>query len=213
MIRRTSPLLSRSGEPIIERAGSEALSLQGVRGDPHKTNSCTSEADVPVLGGAGHRSGGSNHRRVGESGSCHPLAVRERDPYGVIEVMSSTLRSVLIPHRAFLGVVFGLALLSRVLAGASVPESVIDARRIETAFGDSFDPAAVQTQLAAAPPRFVYGSGAQGFGYYTAQAPQPAPAATAPRPAAPARSSVGPGARNWSTGRRSPLHRPWMRPM
>jgi hypothetical protein len=66
------------------------------------------------------------------------------------------------------------------------------------------------SQPATTAPRFVYGSGAQGFGYYVAPA-RPAAPATTPRSAAP--SSVGPGARNWSTGRRSPLHRPWLRPM
>jgi hypothetical protein len=93
----------------------------------------------------------------------------------------------------------GLILLTRAVAGDS--ESI----------GVPLEPAALQAQATVVPPRYVYGSGAQGFGYYTAPAPQPA--AAAPRPAAPARSSVGPGVRNWSTGRRSPLHRPWMRPM
>jgi hypothetical protein len=42
----------------------------------------------------------------------------------------------------------------------------------------------------------------------------PALAEPAPAPqAAQNRSrSVGPGARNWATGNRVPLHRPWMRP-
>ena len=75
-----------------------------------------------------------------------------------------------------------------------------------------FESALIQAQVAVAAPRYVYGSGAQGFGYYTTPAPQAAVAAPS-RPAAAPRSSVGPGARNWSTGRRSPLHRPWMRPM
>ena len=63
-------------------------------------------------------------------------------------------------------------------------------------------------QAASAPP-FVYRSGPQGFGYYAS----PAPPTTPVRAATAARNqpgSVGPGARNWATGRRSPLHRPWM---
>ena len=59
---------------------------------------------------------------------------------------------------------------------------------------------------AAASPRFVYTSGAQGVGYYAS----PAPRTAAPQ-ARPSSSTVGPGVRNWSTGRRSPLHRPWLK--
>jgi hypothetical protein len=68
-----------------------------------------------------------------------------------------------------------------------------------------------QAQPAATAPRFVYGSGAQGVGYYPYTAPRAATTPAATRPAAPA--TVGPGVRNWSTGRRSPLHRPWLRAM
>ena len=72
---------------------------------------------------------------------------------------------------------------------------------------------------AAATPRFVYATGFQGSGYYANPGPgaAPNPAATI-RTASPPRSAggartVGPGARNWTTGRRSPLHRPWLRAM
>lgn len=63
---------------------------------------------------------------------------------------------------------------------------------------------------------FVYTLGAQGFGYYANPGPQAAPAAVAtPRfsgnaaAAAPGRA-VGPGARDWSTGRNGRLHKPWL---
>lgn len=67
--------------------------------------------------------------------------------------------------------------------------------------------AAPQAQATAAP-RFVYATGAQGVGFY----PQQAAPRTAARPAANNNRTVGPGVRNWTTGRRSPLHRPWLRP-
>ena len=127
---------------------------------------------------------------------AHPLAVRETGPEGVIEVMSLTLRIIPMTRIALLGAVAGIVLMSQAVGLSSA---------------EPLEPVALQAQAAAAAPRYVYTSGPQGFGYYTA--PQVA-AAPAPRPAAaPApRSSVGPGVRNWSTGRRSPLHRPWMRP-
>ncbi len=59
--------------------------------------------------------------------------------------------------------------------------------------------AAVPTAALQAAPRFTYGNGAQGFGYYQNRAQ------AAPRP-----RTVGPGARNWATGNRVPLARPWM---
>ena len=56
-----------------------------------------------------------------------------------------------------------------------------------------------------AAPRFVYAPGAQGYTYYAAPAAPRQPAATTNRP-----RTVGPGARNWATGNRVPLHRPWL---
>ncbi|MDX2038430.1 MAG: hypothetical protein SFX72_17425 [Isosphaeraceae bacterium] len=51
-------------------------------------------------------------------------------------------------------------------------------------------------------PGFVYQQGAQGVGYYPA--PPTRTVSNVPR-------NVGPSARNWSTGNRVPMHRPWMR--
>lgn len=79
-------------------------------------------------------------------------------------------------------------------------------------------------------PRFIYASGYQGVGYYANPGPQSAPpSATGPRPVSPPRytgstartqasgssrpRTVGPGARDWTTGRRSRLPKPWLRPM
>ena len=63
-----------------------------------------------------------------------------------------------------------------------------------------------QAQAAATTsPRFVYTSGAQGVGYYASPAPR-----TAVPQARRGSGTVGPGVRNWTTGRRSPLHRPWL---
>jgi hypothetical protein len=56
---------------------------------------------------------------------------------------------------------------------------------------------------------YYYGGGAQGFGYHVTPQPAargPAQSAVRSRPA-----TVGPGARNWATGNRVPLHRPWLR--
>jgi hypothetical protein len=71
------------------------------------------------------------------------------------------------------------------------------------------------TQFVTQAPGYVYRPGVQGFGYYPvpAAAPAPAPApgvVAAPAPAA-TRSTVGPGNRNWTTGNRVNLHRPWLR--
>lgn len=64
---------------------------------------------------------------------------------------------------------------------------------------------------ATAPAPFIYGSGPQGFGYYPNPAVQQAPATVQQVAPQPRPGSVGPGARNWATGNRSPLHRPWLR--
>lgn len=74
-----------------------------------------------------------------------------------------------------------------------------------------------------ASPRFVYAAGSQGVGYYANPGPQSAPpAAAGARAVSPPRSSasatrsssrpstVGPGARDFSTGRRSRLAKPWL---
>jgi hypothetical protein len=69
-------------------------------------------------------------------------------------------------------------------------------------------PTATATRPAPAP--YYYGAGAQGFGYYVTPQVQAANA-TAPVQVATRRSgSVGPGNRNWATGNRVPLHRPWL---
>lgn len=67
--------------------------------------------------------------------------------------------------------------------------------------------ASARAAQAATTPPFAYRPGPQGVGYYASPAPRatPAPAAgNRPR-------TVGPRARNWATGNRVPLHRPWMR--
>jgi hypothetical protein len=73
----------------------------------------------------------------------------------------------------------------------------------------------------AAVPRYTYGPGFYGYGYY----PFNSPTATSPPASAyhayssPSRhfggdgDSVGPGHRDWSTGRDIPLAKPWMKPM
>jgi hypothetical protein len=72
------------------------------------------------------------------------------------------------------------------------------------------DPSQVQAAPVAAP--YYYGAGAQGFGYYVAPDTRPAPARAPVQSASRGRpSTVGPGARNWATGNRVPLHRPWLR--
>ena len=80
-----------------------------------------------------------------------------------------------------------------------------------------------------ASPRFIYASLYQGVGYYANPGPQSAPpSASGTRSVSPPRfsgsnsrtqakpfpsSEVGPGVRDWSTGRRSRFHKPWLRPM
>lgn len=67
-------------------------------------------------------------------------------------------------------------------------------------------------QSAPSPAPYYYGGGAQGVGYYvTPQLKAATATATAPVQIAARRpQTVGPGARNWATGNRVPLHRPWL---
>ncbi|WP_406696961.1 hypothetical protein V5E97_38835 [Singulisphaera sp. Ch08] len=90
-------------------------------------------------------------------------------------------------------------------------------------------PAPTAADGSASPP-YIYAAGYQGVGYYANPGPQSTPpAATGSRPASPPRytgsaprtqasggsspRTVGPGARDWTTGRRSRLPKPWLRPM
>ena len=67
-------------------------------------------------------------------------------------------------------------------------------------------------------PRYTYGPGYQGYGYYeyTSPAPVHQPSArqsymsSIPGMYGPGGMTVGPGHRDWSTGRDSPLAKPWM---
>lgn len=69
-------------------------------------------------------------------------------------------------------------------------------------------------------PRFIYASGSQGVRYYANSGARAANAAPAPRfSGGNARAqgggsrarTVGPGVRDWGTGQRLGLHRPWLR--
>ncbi|APW60666.1 hypothetical protein [Paludisphaera borealis] len=74
-----------------------------------------------------------------------------------------------------------------------------------------FAPSQAQAAPAAAPAPYFYGAGAQGFGYYVTPGLQAATAAAPVQVAARRPQTVGPGARNWATGSRVPLHRPWLK--
>lgn len=76
---------------------------------------------------------------------------------------------------------------------------------------------------AAVGPRYVYGPGYYGYGYYSYPGPElaPQPSAGAPiyqgsppahRSGSMAGHSVGPRHRDWSSGRDSPLAKPWLSP-
>lgn len=73
----------------------------------------------------------------------------------------------------------------------------------------------------AAVPRYTYGPGYSGYGYYPYSSPTAAspPASAYHTYSSPSRhyssdgDSVGPGHRDWTTGRDSPLAKPWLRPM
>jgi hypothetical protein len=79
------------------------------------------------------------------------------------------------------------------------------------------------SRVAAAPsPPFVYGPGSSGFGYYNYSAPGTTPAVAAARgpttrsltvPARGRSRSSSSRGRDWSTGRRMTLAKPWLRPM
>ncbi len=128
--------------------------------------------------------------------------------------MRRSLKSVSMGRLVLLGVVAGLTLLVRGSASEIGSKALSEAQGAEGALVEPVDPSALQAQPRAATPRYYYGSGYQGFGYYPAPVQQVAPApVAAPRQAPSVRSTVGPGVRNWSTGRSSPLHRPWMKPM
>ena len=82
------------------------------------------------------------------------------------------------------------------------------------------EPAAPQGGVATVP-RYTYAPGYYGYGYYPCSSPNAAsPAASTyhsyASPSGHYRDdgdSVGPGHRDWSTGRDTPLAKPWMRPM
>jgi hypothetical protein len=68
-------------------------------------------------------------------------------------------------------------------------------------------------------PQYVYGLGSQGYGYYPYTSPATEAHTSArqsymssiPGMFGPGGMTVGPGHRDWSTGRDSPLAKPWMR--
>ena len=71
-------------------------------------------------------------------------------------------------------------------------------------------------------PRYVYGLGYYGYGYYTYPGPEVEPAQAAgpviygygaPSQSGYSSDTVGPGHRDWSTGRSNGLAKPWMRAM
>lgn len=74
-------------------------------------------------------------------------------------------------------------------------------------------------------PRYIYAPGYYGYGYYAYPGPEsnPQPAATSPGYYGQASRysgmgsmsdhTVGPGHRDWTTGRTSPLAKPWLKPM
>lgn len=69
---------------------------------------------------------------------------------------------------------------------------------------------AAPTTTHARPAPYYYGGGAQGLGYYVTPQLQTATATAPVQVAARRPQTVGPGARNWATGNRVPLHRPWL---
>jgi len=133
---------------------------------------------------------------VGRDGIAPPPGCPEEiDPERVIVVMRPVLKIAPIAGILLLFALGGSVLIAR--AGAeegATPASM------------ALEVVVAQAQAAAtASPRFVYTSGAQGVGYYAS----PAPRTAAPQ-ARRGSGTVGPGVRNWTTGRRSPLHRPWL---
>jgi hypothetical protein len=117
------------------------------------------------------------------------------DPERVIVVMGPVLKTAPLA-----GILLLFAL------GGSVLSARAGALEGTTPAAMALEVVIAQAQAAAAAsPRFVYTSGAQGVGYYAS----PAPRTAAPQ-ARPGSGTVGPGVRNWTTGRRSPLHRPWL---
>jgi hypothetical protein len=123
-------------------------------------------------------------------------------------------RFVTVWRLALIGLFAGASLLEPGMARDAEPQGMNEADDTEYAAFEPAAPLLVQIPAASTTPRYYYGWGYQGFGYYVIPTQPVAPAAVAaPRPAASPRSSVGPSVRNWSTGRSSPLHRPWMKPM
>jgi hypothetical protein len=108
------------------------------------------------------------------------------------------------------------ALLLVGLAGFALIARATEANASTSPLPSELAPPQTQTApTATAPGRYYYGPGFQGYGYYAVPGYQAAPAApaqvAAARPSAPRSQTVGPGARNWATGNRVPLHRPWLR--
>ena len=99
----------------------------------------------------------------------------------------------------------------------TVPVSFVTAS-VESVAGLPAAPA----RAAAPSPRYVYGPGYYGYGYYIYPGPEVAPAQSVgpavygygtSSPHGSSSDTVGPGHRDWSTGRSNGLAKPWMRAM
>lgn len=105
------------------------------------------------------------------------------------------------------------------LADASEPKATFTVP-LEFVPQPSAQPAAPQGGVATVP-RYTYGPGYYGYGYYPYSSPTAAspPASAYYRYSAPSGhyrgdgDSVGPGHRDWTTGRDNGLAKPWLRPM
>ena len=107
-----------------------------------------------------------------------------------------------------------LALLGRGVAGDHGTSAKIGTQEARTLFYQPRQHSVFQDQSGTADPTFYYGWGYQGFGYYRIGGEQIAQMPVAvPRRGYSGKSTIGPGVRNWSTRRGSPLLRCWMRPM
>ena len=134
-----------------------------------------------------------------------------------------------VPTESSLDLVIGLS--NAPAAGARVTFEVSglpDTAGPSAAFTVPLEFASAPSAAQAAPPRggvptvprYTYGPGYNGYGYYTYTSPGPALPQAAPLTTygstmrfSGAGHEVGPNHRDWSTGRDSPLAKPWMRPM
>ena len=142
------------------------------------------------------------HYRASRSGiMLRPGCPTETNPEGVQSMTLPASKTLTMSGILLLGGLAGLVPFARGEAGAATSHVVPSGNG--TSYAVEF---AVPEVAQATSPRFVYSSGFQGVGYHANRGTRPAASGGSRG------QSVGPGVRDWSTGRGGRLHKPWLQP-